>query len=243
MKWHFPVKIIKKVSAMVSSSFMVVMMREKVLHGCVSKERYFLSSTGRWHFPVPSDILQEEWGQWDVEIWAKVWVECGGKDGDPCQLCKSLSSAHLPHLFFIKHLQLWLRLIGDIIRRDCEHSCCCLADCQHFPNGWKYKMMLFKCVLFFGKQTVAWEKKVSPELKGFFPAGYKGLLPRQSWEIRQEQLPFPGDGYREPSHSCHWTGSCASVCAGQECLFEFYLSQQKSLGGQILMPWVTFIAL
>lgn len=35
-----------------------VTMWEKVLHDYITKERYFLSSTGRWHFSVPSEIPQ-----------------------------------------------------------------------------------------------------------------------------------------------------------------------------------------
>lgn len=81
MNLHFPMKFIKKKKVCIcyfhpSHLSKRVTMWEKVLHDYITKERYFLSSTGRWHFPVPSEIPQWEYGQtepvwptWNMEGW------------------------------------------------------------------------------------------------------------------------------------------------------------------------------
>lgn len=144
-------------------SFKAVMMWEKVLPDCVWEERLSLSSTVKWDFPIFSEVPQ--WEHEQLEAMCHAWnAGQGGWQGrwpTPALLFSWQPMCHISSFFSIYSCG-WGRYFGDNIRRDCECSCHCLADCQHSPEERKQEMVFctfYMCLILCEIDRVAQTKE------------------------------------------------------------------------------------
>lgn len=96
MNLHFPVQMIKKVSLLFLHlrSLKVIMMWEKVLQIVNQKRDPSCLPLEDVIFQFLLRYLSENGDNWRPFAMLEIHAKCG-KDGDPCQLCYALLSAHL----------------------------------------------------------------------------------------------------------------------------------------------------